>query len=219
MTAGLLSAIAWPSVSWTLLAPFALTCILIELTPGPNMAYLAVLSLSRGHRAGLAAVAGVALGLALVGIGAALGLSALIASSPTAYQALRWGGVIFLLWLAWDTWRDGRSASSAEIDGDGADRTYFMRGLATNLLNPKAALFFVAVLPAYLDPARSLLGQSILLSLVYVLIASAIHGAIVMLASSARPMLERAESSATVRRIFALMLVAVAAWFAVSTAK
>src|SRR3954447_6250557 len=80
---------------------FALTCAIVEITPGPNMAWLAALSLSRGWRIGLAAVAGVALGLSAYGIAAALGVAAVIENSAFLYEALRWGGVAYLLWLAW----------------------------------------------------------------------------------------------------------------------
>ena len=80
-------------LTWAAIAGFALTSMLIELTPGPNMAYLAVVSATQGRRPGFAAVAGVALGLSIVGLAAALGLAALIGASPVLYQALRWGGV------------------------------------------------------------------------------------------------------------------------------
>lgn len=79
------------------LLAFALTCVVIEITPGPNMAWLAALSLSRGWRNGFAAVAGVALGLSVYGVLAAFGLAAVIESSTFLYESLRWGGVAYLL--------------------------------------------------------------------------------------------------------------------------
>lgn len=204
-------------VAFETLAAFALTSLLIELTPGPNMAYLALLSLSRGRRAGFAATAGVALGLALLGIAAALGLAALISSSPALYQVLRWAGVAYMLWLAWEAWHDG---GIDEFDGaQSADNGagYFARGLISNLLNPKAALFYVAVLPAYIDPDQSVIRQSIVLSLIYVLVATLVHGAIVMLAGTARPIIQRAEGSRVMKAVFAALLVGVAVWLAFST--
>lgn len=214
MTGGLLNLVSW-HVFW----PFVVTCLVIELTPGPNMAYLAVLSLSKGRRAGLFAVAGVALGLAIVGIAAALGLAALLASSPIAYQVLRWAGIAYLLWLAWETWRDGASTVDTAIDGDSSDVGYFGKGLLTNLLNPKAAMFYVAILPLHIDFSRPVVGQSITLSLIYVAVATVIHGGIVLLASAIRPLLASAVESRAVHAAFALMLVAVAIWFAVGTAR
>ena len=197
--------------------PFVLTCFVVELTPGPNMGFLAVLSLGRGRRAGLAAVAGVALGLAIVGIAAAIGLAAIISASPLAWQVLRWAGVGYLLWLAWETWRDGGGPDNLDVDGPASDTTYFVRGLVTNLLNPKAAVFYVAILPLHIDPARALVLQSVLLSLIYVAIATAIHAVIVLLAAQLKPIVERAGASRLVHAVLALMLVGVAVWLVIAT--
>ena len=176
------------------LIAFILTSVAIELTPGPNMAYLAILSLNRGRLAGAAAVAGVALGLALLGVGAALGLGSLIARVDWLYEALRWGGVMFLLWLAFDNWRDARRpigtiAESTEL------AEAFRQGLVTNLLNPKAALFYTAVLPNFLEPERQGWEQSALLTAVYVLVATLIHAVVVLAADAVRPLIESANSA------------------------
>ena len=137
----------------TQLAAFALTALLIELTPGPNMAWLALLAATEGRRLGFAAVAGVALGLSLIGLLAALGLSALLQSQPLAYQALRWAGVAYLLWIAWDTWR-GASGDEHGAGQGASAAAQFRRGLITNLLNPKAAVFYIALLPTFITPGR-----------------------------------------------------------------
>jgi threonine/homoserine/homoserine lactone efflux protein len=137
----------------TLLA-FAITCLVIELTPGPNMAYLAVLSAREGRRAGFAATLGVALGLLIVGLAAALGLTAAITSSRLLYEGLRWAGVIYLLWLAWEGWRAENETSPGKAVVDPADSKFFLRGLITNLLNPKAGIFYIAVLPTFVDETR-----------------------------------------------------------------
>ena len=84
---------------------FLLASLLIELTPGPNMTWLAALGASRGRTAALAAVAGIALGLAFAGAVAGIGLSALIASQPWLIDGLRWAGALYLLYLAYDAWR------------------------------------------------------------------------------------------------------------------
>ncbi len=132
------------------LLAFALTALVIEITPGPNMTYLAALSLSGGMRTGLAAVAGIALGLMTYGVIAALGLAAAIDNSPALYGLLRWSGVAYLLWLAWEAWSGERDVSPEAPDGpDGRPWVAFRRGLITNLLNPKAAVFYVAVLPGF----------------------------------------------------------------------
>jgi threonine/homoserine/homoserine lactone efflux protein len=197
---------------------FAFTSLVIELTPGPNMAYLAILSASAGRRAGFAATLGVALGLLVVGIGAALGLTALIANSNLLYQTLRWAGTLYLLWLAWEGWRGETETSPGKADGsfDGHTR-FFLRGLITNLLNPKAGLFYVAVLPTFVDAERPLVGQTITLSLIYVTVATLVHGTIVLLADAARPWLEEEGRSTIVRRTLSLLLVVIATWLLFTT--
>ena len=202
--------------SETLLA-FLLTCLVIELTPGPNMAYLAILSASIGRRAGFAATLGVAFGLLIVGLAAALGLAAVIANSRFLYEALRWAGVLYLFWLASEAWRREEGTSPGTVTMAPGDSKYFLRGLVTNLLNPKAGIFYLAVLPTFVNELRPLLGQTITLSATYVAVATAIHSAIVLLADTARPWLEDRERGVIVRRVFSLLLVAIAIWLLFAT--
>src|SRR5262245_59626176 len=109
------------------------------------MAYLAALSLSRGARAGIAAVAGITLGLAIFGLAAALGVATLLEPSTVLYETLRWAGVAYLLWLAWEGWTSERDVTSDASATPGDTPWYaFRRGLITNLLNPKAGVFYVA---------------------------------------------------------------------------
>jgi threonine/homoserine/homoserine lactone efflux protein len=186
---------------------FLLTALLIELTPGPNMAWLAALALAKGRRPALIAVAGVSTGLLLLGLLAAAGLGALVAASPWLYQTIRAFGFLYLLWLAWDIWRPP-TPDGTESFGS------FRDGLMTNLLNPKAGLFYVAVLPAFVDPARdSMLRQTLVLVAAYVAVATAVHAAIVIFAASARGALARRGAVDLFRRGLALGLVAVALWF------
>ena len=198
---------------------FALTALIIEITPGPNMTYLAALSLSSGMRTGFAAVAGIAIGLATYGIVAALGLAAIIDSSPLLYGLLRWGGVAYLLWLAWETWSSERETSPDATAGpDGEPWIAFRRGLVTNLLNPKAAVFYIAVLPEFIrSGADTVMSQTLALSAVYVTVATIIHSGIVALAGSLQSKIATPDNRRTVRRLLALALVVIAIWFALTT--
>jgi len=197
-------------------AAFVLTSLAIEITPGPNMAYLAVLSVLRGRRAGLAAVAGIALGLLSLGLVAGLGFGSLIAETPWLYEALRWGGVAFLVYLAWDSYRESRRPLAVD-DAGGKLGQFFSRGLITNILNPKAALFYVSVLPNFMDPSGAQPGQALTLTLVYVTIATAIHTTIAIGAS----VVQRPLSSNRFRQwagfVAAIMLVAIAVWLGFAT--
>ena len=91
-----------------MLLEFLIAVLIIEVTPEPNLGYLAALSATRGRGAGLAATAGVALGLSTHAIAAAFGVGALIASHAWAYELLRWGGVAFFVWLAYEGWAGGK---------------------------------------------------------------------------------------------------------------
>ncbi len=198
---------------------FLWTCLVIELTPGPNMSTLAVLSASRGRRAGLAAVAGVALGLLTVGWIAALGLAAVIDRSRLLYEALRWAGTAYLLWLAWEGWRDAAATGGGEFavaETDGIAR-YFRQGLITNLLNPKAGVFYISVLPTFVDPARPATGQTLTLTAIYVTVATAVHLAIVVGAGQIAGLVDDPAKSRIIRRALALMLAGIAVWLAWST--
>ena len=202
------------------LTAFALTALIIEVTPGPNMGYLAVLSLSRGWQVGIAAVVGVALGHAAYGIAAALGVAAAIDASPILYEILRWGGVAYMLWLAYETWATEAEISADVVTaGDSHVRRAFQRGLITNLLNPKAAIFFVTVVPTFLKPDGSVVSQTLLLSAVFVVIATAVHTIIVLLAGQLQHFLTSKERRRPARRGLALVLTAIAVWIAYSTAR
>lgn len=195
---------------------FALTSAVIEMTPGPNMAYLAIVAATEGRRPGYAAVMGVALGLATIGLIAALGLAAAIAATPLAYQSLRWAGVAYLLWLAWDAWREPVGAHDLAAPGSSLWR-YFQRGLITNLLNPKAAAFFVSVLPMFVPTGGAVLQPTLVLTAIYVLVATLIHLGIVTAAGTARHWLTDPVWERKARRALALALGLVALWFALKT--
>lgn len=192
---------------------FVLASLLIELTPGPNMAYLAAVAAGTGRRTALAAVAGVALGLAIVGVLAALGLAVLLEAVPAAKTVLRIAGFLYLLWLAWDAWRgaDGSVETPSAF-------TSFRRGLVTNLLNPKAALFYLAVLPAFIpaDAPNVLLANLTLVGL-YVAVATLVHAGVALAADWIGRHFATNGGVARLRRVMAVLLALVAVWFAWTT--
>lgn len=190
---------------------FALASLLIELTPGPNMTWLVLVAAKQGRRAGFMAVGGIALGLALIGGVAATGVAEIIQRSNLAYAVLRWSGIVFLLYLAFDAWR------GADNDRTGRDNRYFLRGLMANLLNPKAFVFYVTVLPTFVTQGRDLLSETLTLTFIYVLIATLIHASLVLLAGGLTPFLTDPARQTLVRRSLALILAAVAIWFGWST--
>ena len=142
------------AISTTTLLSFLLTCIVIEITPGPNMAYLAIVAATHGRRTGWMATLGIACGLLMLGLAAAFGLATLVLKYSILYETLRWCGVAYLLWLAWEGWTEAEGSAPEDATHPIDNATYFWRGLVTNLLNPKAALFFLSVLPDFVELSR-----------------------------------------------------------------
>ena len=209
--------VAWP-IDPTVILPFLVAVSLIELTPGPNMGWLALVALGRGRIAGMAAVVGVTLGLAVWMVAAAFGLTTILLTFPWLYQAVRWAGVAFLLWLAWEAWAGaGKVAPDAEPDR----RTLgglFLRGLTGNLLNPKAAVFYVALLPTFIRPDRaSPLAQALTLGGLHLVVAVIVHTLIVLGAASAGGVMLRRMQGLAAGRAMAAGIAAVAAWMAWTT--
>jgi threonine/homoserine/homoserine lactone efflux protein len=195
---------------------FTLAAIAIELTPGPNMVWLALVALTEGRRAGLAAVAGVGTGLALVGAAVSFGLGALVANTPAAYQILRFAGIGYLLWLAWEAWRSTGQPRRDYTDFKVSFSKHFLRGVITNLLNPKAFLFYVAILPAFLA-SPVILSATAIFCAIYVVVATAIHAGIVLAANAAGDILHTDAHMKTVGRVSAALLAVLAVWLFVKT--
>ncbi|WP_313331979.1 LysE family translocator [Sphingobium yanoikuyae] len=194
------------------LAGFALAVLLIEITPGPNMAWMAGLAAAEGRRCGMAAVWGVALGLLINGLLAALGLVFVLEWAPNLLDWLRYAGAAMMLWLAVDAWRGGEQPTRAS-QSDGGVRRAFLTGAFINLLNPKAYIFFLLVAPQFLDGAPLGLHAALILSLISVSIATTIHLAIVLAGSGLHGWLTTPGRTRIVRRVFALIMLIVALSF------
>jgi threonine/homoserine/homoserine lactone efflux protein len=192
---------------------FLTTALVMELTPGPNMTWLALLSARQGWQVGLLAVAGIGLGLSLLALASATGATALITAYPTLYEVIRWAGVLFLLYLAWEAWNGEALAG----DPREAGARNFRRGLVVNLLNPKAATVFVVLIPAFAARSPDEIASIVVMSGVYVAIATLAHCSIVLFASQFQRLTNDPKRTAILRRIFALLLAGVAIWFALST--
>lgn len=205
----------WP-VDPAIIAPFLIAVALIELTPGPNMGWLALVSLARGRLAGFAAGAGVTVGLAAWMLAAAFGLTQVLLIWPPLYQLIRWAGVIFLLWLAWEAWRPD-AAASQEPDVSTL-RGLFLRGMTGNLLNPKAAVFYVALLPTFMRPGYgSPLTQALTLGGLHLAVAVAVHSLIVLGAAGAAGLVLTRVQGPALRAVMAGGIAVVALWMAWET--
>lgn len=196
------------SLDW---AGFLFAIAVIELTPGPNMGWLAALTLREGRKAGLAAVAGIASGLSLQLLAAVTGLTALIASAPAVLTGLHWAGVAFMLYLAADALLDTGGGGTA----NGTQDRGFRRGFIANVLNPKALAFYVLLISQFVNPEDGPVWlQSLVLGIIHLTVATIVHVGIVLLASRMGARLERWRTSMAARLTFASLLVGIAIWLA-----
>ena len=171
---------------FTSLLGFALVALTMVLTPGPNMIYLISRSITQGPAAGIVSLGGVALGFVFYMLCAAFGITALLFAVPYAYDALRLAGAAYLLWLAWQAVRpNGRSPFQVRELAIDTPRKLFAMGLFTNLLNPKAAMLYLALLPQFIDPAQgSVLTQSMALGFTQIAISVSVNAMIALAAGS-----------------------------------
>lgn len=153
---------------------FVLATLAIYLAPGPDMAYIASNSISRGAKAGAWAAIGVTTGVWLQAFAAAFGVTAIFKTSPWAFEVLRWIGVAYLCHLGIKVLRAGDEALDRERRPALKPSTIWIKGLGINLLNPKISVFFLSFLPQFVDPAR---GQ-VLTQLLYLSVAFCV-GAVV----------------------------------------
>src|SRR5947199_342852 len=132
---------------------FAAAAVVLTATPGPDMLLIASRSISQGRTAGFLTFAGIALGTYCHALAAALGLSQIFMTVPIAYEIARWAGCAYLLYLTYKAIRqEGPGFSPTTALKRLSNRRVFAEGLATNLLNPKMALFVLALFPQFVRP-------------------------------------------------------------------
>src|ERR1700760_2726946 len=168
------------------LLAFALVSLGIVLTPGPNMIYVISRSLTQGPGAGIVSLGGGALGFLFYMLCAAFGITALLLAVPYAYDALRLAGAAYLLYLAWQAMKPGgRSPFQVKRLSIDSPRKLFLMGFVTNLLNPKIAMLYLALLPQFIEPtAGSVLTQSLVLGAIQIAISVSVNAIIALAAGS-----------------------------------
>lgn len=177
--------------AWPLLAAFFIASLVLAVTPGPGVFYIVTRTLAQGRRAGLASVAGVALGNLGNAIGASLGLAALFAMSSVAFAIVKYFGAAYLVYLGVMALRTTEiSGGTVQLEATGL-RTIFRDGLVVALLNPKTTIFFAAFLPQFMSPDASTMLQSTALGSIFVAIAAVTDTAYALAASAFAPLLER----------------------------
>ncbi|HEY6618481.1 MAG TPA: LysE family translocator [Steroidobacteraceae bacterium] len=179
---------------------FAAVAFLMALSPGPNMLYLASRSLCQGRDAGFASLGGVCTGMFCYMLATAAGLSALFKAVPVAYDAVRWAGALYLLWLAYRI-LTRRSSALAPTSLLRESRAHlYRRGLLTCLLNPKIVVTYGALLPQFVDPVSHVLSQTAVLGLVQIVAAASAHSLVIIAAAGVASITSRHHAFAKLQR-------------------
>lgn len=181
---------------------FTLICLGMALTPGPNMLYLVSRSICQGRWAGIVSLIGTAAGFVVYLLCAALGITALLMAAPIAYDALRFGGALYLAWLAWQAIRPGAAApfQVRDLPKDSPAKLIGM-GFLTNLLNPKAAMLYLSLLPQFIHPENGgVFAQSLALGLTQIAVSITVNGAICLAAGTIAAFLAQRPGFAVIQR-------------------
>ncbi len=180
---------------------FVAASLALTLVPGPAVFYIITRSVDQGRPAGLASVLGVGAGGLVHVAFAAVGLSAILASSATAFSVVKWLGVAYLVWLGFQRLFAGDDADTPTAAEPARLSRIFSQGVAVNVLNPNTALFFFAFLPQFLDPSQGAAWARILvLGGTFVGLALISDGLYALLASTLGDWLRRKSASVRFRR-------------------
>ena len=182
----------------TALAFFSLA-VLLALAPGPDNLFVLMQSASHGRRTGWAVVAGLMIGVLGHTLAVALGLAALVAASATAFTLIKLAGAAYLLYLAWGAWHAPAALHASAAAPSAPLPRLVARGVLMNLTNPKVALFFLALLPQFVQPARGPVAlQIVCLGALFIVAATLVFGIIVLAADALR---QRLAGSARAQRL------------------
>ena len=141
---------------------FAGASVLLLVAPGPSVLYVVTRSVAQGRRAGAVSVLGVGLGNFSHAVAAAVGISALVASSALAFSVVKYAGAAYLIYLGIRALLGRGGAALPTPDGARTDRRLFWEGFVVDFLNPKVALFYLAFLPQFVDPAQGAVAPQML---------------------------------------------------------
>jgi threonine/homoserine/homoserine lactone efflux protein len=179
----------------TTLLLFVTASVLLIVAPGPDIVFLVSQGVTRGQRAGFVTAMGLAAGNLVHTLAAALGVSVIFQTSAIAFNALKYAGAAYLLYLAWKAVRASGGAAEAPQAGQAPDESLFWRAVLMNVLNPKVALFFLAFLPQFASSspgAGPVWMQMIAYGLLFTALVVIVFGAFGLFAGRASRWLKRA---------------------------
>jgi threonine/homoserine/homoserine lactone efflux protein len=192
---------------------FLLTTLVVVATPGTGALYTIAAGLARGGRASVVAAFGCTLGIVPHMLAAITGLAALLHASAMAFQAVKYAGVAYLLWMAWSTFREHGALVVEEDAAPVPARRVLASGVLVNILNPKLTIFFFAFLPQFV-PADTANGIPMMLQLsaAFMLVTFVVFAAYGICASAVRDqVISRPRVLTWMRRTFAVSFVGLGA--------
>lgn len=205
--------------SWETLVLFTAAAVVMNLSPGPSNLYVMARSVAQGPGAGMLAAAGLAVGSLVHVAAAAIGLSALFLASAEAYAALKWIGAGYLVWLGIQHWRAARrSPDPVSAVPPKPSARIFRESVLVEVLNPKTALFFLALLPQFVDPsAGPIVPQTLLLGLIVTVTALPCDALLAFASGAVARRLARSPWLAQWQeRVSGTVLIGLGAWVAAS---
>ena len=163
-------------MSTQILLAFVAACVLLALTPGPNMALMIANTLRHGLRGGLVTLAGTTTGLAMLVAAAAAGMTSIMVFMAAWFDVVRWAGAVYLVYLgARQLWQlRGRGAQTAHEAPPVKRGSWYFQGLVVSLSNPKVILFLGAFLPQFVDVGADPVGQLTVLAVLFVVVLAAV---------------------------------------------
>lgn len=186
----------------TLLLGFIAASLVVLLVPGPGVAYVVARSISQGYGAGFVSAVGLAVGALVHAVAAAIGLSAILLASATAFTVIKFLGAAYLVYLGLQAIFSRSAPASAKNSKSASQPRLFLDGILISVLNPKVALFFLAYLPQFTNPEfGSLTTQLALLGTIYAFMALLTDGGYALIAGRLRETLARRAQSPELRYV------------------
>ena len=198
---------------------FFVTSLLLAIAPGPDNLFVLVQSASLGARAGLWVVTGLLSGIVVQTFAAALGIAAVVATSPMLFWGIRILGAAYLLYLAWGAWRAG-AAGKANVYETFSARSLWQRGFVMNVTNPKVQIFFLAFFPQFVAPGSdtwSTAGQMVVMGITFGLATAIVFAAVALFAGKLADKLRTPRVQFFMNRVSAVIFVLLAAGTLLST--
>ncbi|OYO14533.1 hypothetical protein CGZ94_08055 [Enemella evansiae] len=200
---------------------FVLAAVLLALLPGPNVVFLLARGARDGRGSALRCAIGVETATLLYAVATAAGLAAVIAASVTLFQVIKWVGVVYLLWLGIQALRSrhGDPGAPEEVVVAPSLGAELRSGFLVGITNPKVALFFIAFLPQFADPARPLGPQLLVLGLVFTACGLVIDGIWSLLAGAIGGFIRSRNGTRALAKGSAVVFFGMAGWAALSGSK